>query len=432
MDSDTTMNAMATLALADLDDDDGVQQIDSVPIELEQAEEFYAVGRIVTDKPTKYVFFRDTMAGVWRPEMGMNVKELPSRRFLFRFYNESDISRGVDEGSWSFEQNMVILKRLACNEDPYSVSLDHAHFWVQVHGLPVGHRSEAVLNAVGGFVGRVVNHDERNFDGSMRLFFRIRLELEVAKALKKGMKLRRDSDGWVKIEFRYERLPTFCFICGLIGHGDRFCPKKEQGWDRNAEKPFGPELRAGGRRNSPAFGHQWVASETTIEQRSWNALGSKFDHDPKGKNPQDCMSDSLVVNTHGKQPEAMHGKSTYVMDSQESNYGKPMCMNEMVGTLTIFEQKRKRTDTFVELESPKLARRHRSFLFENAWLKESGCNDTVLASWNASIGDLLPTRLDQCGAALKRWGGGYAKRIHNEMQIIQRRLTVLRERRDVN
>nr|GLL44934.1 uncharacterized protein LOC109166477 [Ipomoea trifida] len=101
-------------------------------------------------------------------------------------------------------------------EEPETVMLDMAKFWIQVHGVPVGLRSEAVL--VRGFIGDVTQLDDCNFDGAMRVFFRILVAVEVSKPLKKGMKLKNDNGEWVKVEFRYERLPTFCFICGLIGH----------------------------------------------------------------------------------------------------------------------------------------------------------------------------------------------------------------------
>lgn len=75
----------------------------------------------------------------------------------------------------------------------------------------------------------MVKLDDRNFDGAIRVFFRIRVEIEVSLPLKKRMRLRKDNGEWVKIEFKYERLPTFCFICGRLGHGDRFCPKAMRG-----------------------------------------------------------------------------------------------------------------------------------------------------------------------------------------------------------
>lgn len=59
--------------------------------------------------------------------------------------------------------------------------------------------------------------DDRNFDGSLRTFYRIRVAIDVSKPLKKGMKLKKNSGEWSTVEFRYERLPTFCFLCGIIG-----------------------------------------------------------------------------------------------------------------------------------------------------------------------------------------------------------------------
>nr|GMC74005.1 uncharacterized protein LOC109184755 [Ipomoea batatas] len=86
------------------------------------------------------------------------------------------------------------------------------------------------------------------------------------KSLKKQMKLKRDNGTWAFIDFRYERLPTFCFLCGIIGRGDRLCPKFVNGYDRNLEKPFGAWMRAGSRRTSPTSGQRWLAPETDVER----------------------------------------------------------------------------------------------------------------------------------------------------------------------
>nr|GLL37548.1 uncharacterized protein LOC109174453 [Ipomoea trifida] len=105
----------------------------------------------------------------------------------------------------------------------------------------------------------------------MRTFYRVRVALDVSKPLKKQMKLKRENGTWVLIDFRYERLPTFCFLCGVIGHGDRVCPKIVHGIDRSAEKPFGVWLRAGGRRAAPTSGQRWVAPESDAERQNWRS-----------------------------------------------------------------------------------------------------------------------------------------------------------------
>lgn len=213
-----------------------------------------------------------------------------------------------------------------------------------MHGLPAGLRSEAVLNAVGGFIGRVVLMDERNFDGSMRIFFRIRIELEVTKPLKKGMRIKKDDGEWVRVEFKYERLPTFCFICGVLGHGDRFCHKRGHGVHAVTEKQYGPELRAGGRRNAPMRGQTWVAPETVVERREWAAPGARVQNDINGNSSQNILSNSLAMQVHDSFTETSHGKS---VNHNESSSTKHMTTSRdslvsHEGIILLYDQKRKR------------------------------------------------------------------------------------------
>ncbi|XP_019158899.1 PREDICTED: uncharacterized protein LOC109155722 [Ipomoea nil] len=216
----------ASLTLADVDDDEVTIQLPLSPTSHDAEEEvYYAVGRLVTDKPIRLAFFHDTMAAVWRPVMRVNVKELSLRKCLFRFYDDRYISRIIAEGPYSYEQSLLILRRVPPGSDPESIPLTHTEFWVQVHLLPRGFQSEAVVSAIASSLGTFIKTDERNFDGSMRTFYRVRVALDVAKALKKQMKLKKDNCGWAVIDFKYKRMPTFCFFCGVLGHGDRLCHK---------------------------------------------------------------------------------------------------------------------------------------------------------------------------------------------------------------
>ena len=43
----------------------------------------------------------------------------------------------------------------------------------------------------------------------------------------------------------YERLPTFCYVCGIIGHGEIECPKnKADEGEQIASRQYGDWLRA--------------------------------------------------------------------------------------------------------------------------------------------------------------------------------------------
>ncbi|XP_019171922.1 PREDICTED: uncharacterized protein LOC109167357 [Ipomoea nil] len=195
------------LTLADVDDEEVSVQLPIASVNLENEEEvFYVVGRLVTNKPVRLPFFHDTMADVWSPVMGVNVKELSPRRYLFRFYLERDIDRVIAEGPYSYDQCLLILRRVPAGQDPELVPLMHAEFWVQIHALSGGFQSEAIVRAIGSFMGTFIRADERNFDGAMRSFFCVRVAIDVAKPLKKQMKLKMDNGGWAIIDFKYERI----------------------------------------------------------------------------------------------------------------------------------------------------------------------------------------------------------------------------------
>ncbi|CAN1822556.1 hypothetical protein LINPERHAP1_LOCUS30010 [Linum perenne] len=52
---------------------------------------------------------------------------------------------------------------------------------------------------------------------------RLRVRLDVRQPLKREKKLREAGDIVITCKFWYERLPNFCYICGKIGHIDRYC-----------------------------------------------------------------------------------------------------------------------------------------------------------------------------------------------------------------
>lgn len=107
-------------------------------------------------------------------------------------------------------------------------------------------------------MGNFIHSDPNNFGGVWRNYMRIRVAIDVRVSLKSGMKIKRPGGNWLWINFRYERLPSFCFICGIIGHSDRFCERLFASSDGIVEKQYGVWLRAATRRNEVQIGEKWL------------------------------------------------------------------------------------------------------------------------------------------------------------------------------
>ena len=70
------------------------------------------------------------------------------------------------------------------------------------------------------------------------------MNIEIQKLLKRRMIIKKPDSEWLWVDFRYEKLTVFCFICGCLGHTDRKCSKLYECFDGDILKPYGSWMRA--------------------------------------------------------------------------------------------------------------------------------------------------------------------------------------------
>lgn len=203
------------------DDDEGgiVVGIEEVQ---EQKTTFVLVGRFLTDKNINFQAMQNVMASLWRPKEGMEIHDIGGFKYSFVFYHIMDLRKVIEAGPWSFEQNMLVYKQVKEAEDPQLMELNEVEIWVQVHDVPQGFNSENIMKSVGTYIGKYEKSDPTNFDGTWKSYVRIRVILDIQKPLRRRMKIKRGGV-WSWLNFKYERMGTFCFVCGIIGHTERDC-----------------------------------------------------------------------------------------------------------------------------------------------------------------------------------------------------------------
>lgn len=344
----------------DEEEDTGLVLEDDEIAEYEENNRFILVGKLLTEKPVKFNFMKETLAAAWRPGKGMTVKEATENIYIFQFFHEVDMNRILEDGPWAYEQSLLVLKKLQPYQSPNEIPFTTVEFWVQVHNLPVGYSSERTMKAIGDYVGEFVYVDKNSFDGSWKAFHRIRVLIDVAKPLKRKMKIKKAGGSWSWIEFKYERLPTFCFICGVLGHADKFCPKLFEGIDKEAEKPYGPWLRAQGRRAQMTMGQRWLLSEPPRRSQI-DKKGSQTEDMPESED----RGHTKAVNDKD-QPGKESRQSTCILSSEQmeimrQTVGKgkeketvdermDLGLDDIIGPsptdgLIIIDQKRRRTES---------------------------------------------------------------------------------------
>uniref|UniRef100_A0A803NUC4 DUF4283 domain-containing protein n=1 Tax=Cannabis sativa TaxID=3483 RepID=A0A803NUC4_CANSA len=99
---------------------------------------------------------------------------------------------------------------------------------------------------------------KRVIEGSPWDYMRIRVTIDLSKPLKRRMRLRKLDEEWFWITFKYENVPTFCFICEMLGYSERFCARLFDTLAHEIKKPYGECMRALLRRRTKIIGAQWL------------------------------------------------------------------------------------------------------------------------------------------------------------------------------
>lgn len=94
---------------------------------------------------------------------------------------------------------------------------------MQLHNVPPLNMTKVVALAIGGLIGKVVKVDKDDGRDCIGRFLHVKVSFDVREPLMRGENEEFPDDGTIWIDFRYEGLPSYCLICGKVGHITRWC-----------------------------------------------------------------------------------------------------------------------------------------------------------------------------------------------------------------
>lgn len=75
------------------------------------------VRSFMTNIKINFGAMQDTLSAIWRPVKGVFMEEtVYPNLFIFKFFHDPDIKRVLDDGPWTFNQQVLLLKKLDTNE----------------------------------------------------------------------------------------------------------------------------------------------------------------------------------------------------------------------------------------------------------------------------------------------------------------------------
>lgn len=122
---------------------------------------------------------------------------------------------------WSFDRNHLVLDRVSGEEQPLNLNMHYGVFWVRIYDIPLMLGLEMITKKIRKVL-RAFEEMDRNKGHRNGRFMKIKVTLDLNKPLKKGTMVRFKDKTHIDF-FKYERLLTFCFMCGRISHQLKDC-----------------------------------------------------------------------------------------------------------------------------------------------------------------------------------------------------------------
>ncbi|MBA0672213.1 hypothetical protein Goklo_000004 [Gossypium klotzschianum] len=195
------------------------------------------------------------------------------------------------------------------SEDPLEVDLLYTEFWVQIYNLPPGFFTEAIARQFGDFIGAFVEYDVKAIMAGLRNYMRIRVKVDIRKSLKRRKKLIMAKKEFFA-NFKYERLSTFCFLCGKLGHSENCCPIRMVTGRKELPLEWDISLKAPSRRAATA-GSIWLREPTEI----WGGYQGIPKND-EGKQKKNLGELNLMRNTGANLGLNLYGKSKQIVNEE--------------------------------------------------------------------------------------------------------------------
>ncbi|KAL0012991.1 hypothetical protein SO802_000060 [Lithocarpus litseifolius] len=204
----------------------------------------------------------------------LRIIEVGNNTFQFKFKSHYQMEWVENSGPWNFDNNLLLLCRWKKGLTSENIVFTHSPFWVQLWGLPFELMSEVVGRDIGNSLGRFIEIDKRANQSEQAKFMRIKVDLPIDLPLRSGGNIVGVEGDKFWVHFKYERLPTFCFRCGKMGHDEKRCQAHT---DKHISTPqYGDWLRAYGASKS-------VSSRPRSFSNGSHSIGDDNQSGGKGK-----------------------------------------------------------------------------------------------------------------------------------------------------
>ncbi|KAL5744815.1 hypothetical protein ACOSQ2_027931 [Xanthoceras sorbifolium] len=147
------------------------------------------VGKIFANRVINMEAFQSAIPRIWRTTRDVEIESVGMNVFIFHFGCEWDRKRVLEGGPWCFDKFLIVLREVQGVGRISVLDFNFVPLWVQLYNLPIVGISKEMGIFLGGLIGKVVDIDVGSNGSCIGRFIRVRVLVEVSKALKRGLRV---------------------------------------------------------------------------------------------------------------------------------------------------------------------------------------------------------------------------------------------------
>lgn len=203
------------------------------------------IGKVLSQGVLHIQTIMSALRPAWGNPKGLTARTVGANLFIAEFGSKHDKDRVLDGSPWMLGGNKkaVLVQDFDASMRPSDIHFKHMSVWTRIYNLPFGWMNKKWGEKIAEMVGSVEKIDVDDQDRAWGPYLRAKVKIDISKPLLRAVSLfsvKRQTKELYKV--RYEKLPSFCYSCGIIGHSSLECRTPAER-DENGKLPYSEELR---------------------------------------------------------------------------------------------------------------------------------------------------------------------------------------------
>lgn len=153
---------------------------------------------------------------------GFHYQDLGENLFILHFNHPLDRTHAMEGCPWLLDRHALLLALIPPDVTPEAMVLTEMNIVVRLNDVPVSHRNPDMARKLCAMIGSVLEVIPPKGE-YYQAYIQVKVQIDISEPIVQGMFLRMANGVSKWISFTYERLPVYCYLCGIIRHLEMKC-----------------------------------------------------------------------------------------------------------------------------------------------------------------------------------------------------------------